>query len=152
VDDPTTKEADGFAEGNVFNLKVWDAQTGLEGKVKLEEYQKGYTKYFEKLGTSVLKVDFTKESFNVLGDAFPNPSRDKTTFTFQLARESKVRLEIYNIKGDLVKVLVDLQMPGGMHQIVWDNRSANGTKASSGIYFYRLKLNYFMQTKQLVVH
>jgi uncharacterized repeat protein (TIGR03803 family) len=151
LDDPTTKEADGFTEGNIFNLKVWNAQTGLEGKVKQEEYQKGYTKYFEKLGTSVLKVDFTKESFTVLGDAFPNPSKDKTTFSFQLAGESKVRLELYNIKGDLVKVLLDRQMPGGTHQVEWDNMLANGNSASSGIYFYRLKLNNFMKTKQLVI-
>jgi hypothetical protein len=151
VDDPITNDIDGFTEGNVFNLKVWDAQTGSEGKVKQEEYQKGYTRNFEKLGTSVLKVDFTKESFTVLGDAFPNPSKNKTTFTFQLAGESKVRLEIYNIKGDLLKVLVERQMPGGIHHIEWDNRIANGTSASSGIYFYKLKLNDFMQTKQLVI-
>jgi hypothetical protein len=151
LDDPTTNDVDGFTEGNVFDLRLWDSQTGSEGKVKQEEYQKGYSKYFEKLGTSVLKVDFTKESSNVLGDAFPNPSSDKTTFTFQLAGELKARLEIYNIKGDLVKVLVDRQMPGGTHRIEWDNRLANGTSASSGIYFYRLKLNNFSQTKQLVI-
>ena len=143
LDDPTTGEADGFKEGNVLDLKLWNGQTGSEGKVKQEEYQKGYGKCFEKLGTSVLKVDFTKESFNVLGDAFPNPSRDKTTFIFQLASESHVKFGIYDIKGNLIKLLIDQKMPGGSHRIEWDNRSANGTKASTGIYFYRLNLNDF---------
>ena len=113
--------------------------------------QKGYNKVFEKLGTSVLTADFEKESYSVLGDAFPNPSTERTTFTFQLGMESQVRLEIYNIKGDLIKVLVDQKMPGGIHEIEWDNKSGNGVNVSSGIYFYRLKLKDFIQTKHLVI-
>jgi uncharacterized protein (TIGR02145 family) len=150
-DDPTTKEIDGFTEGNTIDLKLWDTQSGIERKSKSAELQKGYFNVFEKLGTTVLSVDFAKESFNVLGDAFPNPSNDKTTFTFQLATESQVQLGIYNINGSLIKLLIGQKMPAGTHRIVWDNRAANGTKASSGIYFYRLKLNDFLRTKQLVV-
>jgi hypothetical protein len=60
-------------------------------------------------------------------------------------------LEIFNVMGDLVKVLVDLNMPEGSHVIEWDNQIGSGSKAKAGIYFYRLKLNDFSQTKQLVI-
>jgi hypothetical protein len=150
-DDPTTQEKDGFTDGDAFDLRLWDNQAGLEFKAKNTEPQKGFSNVFEKSATSVIKVDFEKESFNVLGDAFPNPSNDKTTFTFQLATESQVQLGIFNINGSLIKLLFDQKMPAGTHRIEWDNRAANGTKASSGIYFYRLKLNNFLQTKQLVI-
>jgi hypothetical protein len=81
-----------------------------------------------------------------------NPSTDNTTFTFQPGKESKVRLEIFNMEGDLIKVLVDQDMAGGMHKIDWDNRLTTGIRASTGVYIYRLKLNNFLQTKQLVIH
>jgi hypothetical protein len=151
LDDPNTQVTDGFKEGNNFELRLWDNQAGLERKAQQVELDKGYNKLFERLGTSVLAVDFEIVTYTSLGDAYPNPSTDKTTFTFQLERESKVRLEIFNIEGDMIKVLVDQNMAGGIHRIEWDNRSASGMKASSGIYFYRLKLNNFLQTKQLVI-
>jgi hypothetical protein len=56
------------------------------------------------------------------------------------------------MKGDMIKVLVDDNLSGGMHHIEWDNRAANGTNVSSGIYFYRLKVNYLIQTKHLIIH
>ena len=152
LDDPNTQVTDGFKEGNNFELRLWDNQAGLERNAQLVEVEKGYNKLFEKLGTSVLAVDFETVAKTSLGDAYPNPSTDKTTFTFQLERESKVRLEIYNIEGDLIKVLGDQNMAGGIHRIEWDNRAASGMRVSSGIYFYRLKLNNFIQTKQLVIN
>jgi hypothetical protein len=152
VDDPNTQVTDGFKEGTNFELRLWDNQAGLERKARQMVTDKGFNKTFEKLGTSVLAVDFETVTNTTLGEAYPNPSTDKTTFTFQLERESKVRLEIYNIEGDMIKVLVDRNMAGGMHEIEWDNRSASGMRTGSGVYFYRLKLDNFMQTKQLVIH
>ena len=150
-DDPTTKETDGFIAGHNFTLKLWDRQTGIESNTKDEQYEKGSGNLFERLGTSVLMADFDPMSNISFGYAYPNPSTEKTTFTFEIAEETDVRLEIFNMRGDLIKVLVDRQMPGGVHHIEWDNRSANGARASSGIYFYKLMLNNFTQTKQLVI-
>lgn len=152
LDDPTTREIDGFTEGNTFDLKLWDRQSGLESKTQNIEIKKGYNKLFEKLGTSVLMVDFETLPYTFLGDAFPNPSTVKTTFTFQLVRESKVRLEILNIMGVLIKVLVDQDMPVGIHKIEWDTRSTTGYRAKAGVYLYRLRLNNFSQTKRLVIN
>ena len=151
-DDPTTKETDGFIAGHNFTLKLWDRQTGVESNTKDEQYEKGSGNLFERLGTSVLMADFDPMSNISFGYAYPNPSTEKTTFTFEIAGETDVRFEIFNMRGDLIKVLVDRQMPGGIHHIEWDNRSANGARASSGIYFYKLMLNNFAQTKQLIIH
>jgi hypothetical protein len=150
-DDPLTPQADGFNEGGRFELRLWDNQTGSEIKTREVKIVKGYNNLFEKLGTSVLTVDFEKELLNVLGDAFPNPSSNKTTFTFQLADDCKVRLEIYNVMGELVRVLVNQNIPQGSHTIEWDNMSADGSKVKAGIYFYRLRLNDFSQIKSLVI-
>lgn len=151
LDDPTTRETDGFNEGNNFELRLYDSQAGLERKPQNVELTKGYNKLFERFGTSVLAVDFETVAYTFLGDAFPNPSTDKTTFTFQLVKESRVRLEIYNMEGDLIKVLVDQKMAGGIHKIEWNNCEASGLRASSGVYLYTLKIDNFLQTKQMVI-
>jgi hypothetical protein len=150
-DDPTTREIDGFREGNMFELRLWDTQTGLEKKTQSLEIFKGYTNRFEKLGTSIIKVDFEMISNSFLGDAYPNPSSGMTTFTFQLMSECKVNLEIFNIMGNLVNILVNEVMPAGTHKVEWDNRSASGNEVPSGVYFYRIRMDGFTQTKQLVV-
>jgi hypothetical protein len=152
LDDPTTHQADGYIEGNRFELRLWDNQAGSESKTQEVKIVKGYSNRFEKLGTSVLTVDFEDVQHSFLGDAYPNPSSGMTTFTFQLAGECKVRLEIFNVMGEVVKVLVNQTMPGGNHKVQWDNMSTEGSKIKSGIYFYKLILNDFSQTKSLVIH
>lgn len=151
LDDQDTPERDGFSEGGHLDLRLWDNQMGSERKASNVEIIKGYSNRFEKLGTSVLAVDFEILTENILGNAYPNPSAGTTTFTFHLTDESKVRLEILNVMGKLVKVIVDRNMPEGSHTVQWDNMSAEGSKAKAGIYFYRLRLNDFSQTKQLVI-
>jgi hypothetical protein len=150
-DDPTTEEIDGFREGRNLELRLWDYQAGLEKTAQKMVFFKGYNKLFEKQGTTVLAADFETMASTFLGDAFPNPSKDKTTFTFQLDNELQVRLEIYDIAGNLINILVDKRMPGGMHVIEWDNCNAAGNRASAGVYFYRFKLDNYLQTKKLVI-
>jgi flagellar hook assembly protein FlgD len=52
-----------------------------------------------------------------------------------------VTLEIYNIKGQLVKTLVNEVLPAGEHSIIWDGRDSSGNRVSSGIYLYKLNVN-----------
>jgi Secretion system C-terminal sorting domain len=151
-DDPTTKETDGFIEGHPIGLRVWDKQTGLAIKSQSISAEKGYDKYFVKNGTVVLTAYFDKTTNSFLGNAFPNPSNDETTFIFNLNVESRVRLEIYNSLGNLINILVDEELPEGRHQVEWDNISATGHKLSSGMYFYRLSADGFSVTKSLVIH
>jgi hypothetical protein len=152
LDDPITEMKDGFTEGNMFELKLWNSETGMERKTLNIETAKGYNKTYEKLGTTVIKVDFEGVPESFLGDAYPNPSTDRTMFTFQLAAEGRVRLEIYNVMGNLVRILVNETMSGGIHEIRWDNQTGSGNKAKAGIYFYRLRLNDLSQVKQFVIH
>jgi hypothetical protein len=151
LDDPTTPQADGFTEGNPFELRLWDNQAGTEGKTKKVDIAKGYGNIFEKLGTSVLTADFETMPGSILGDAFPNPSIDLTTFTFRLAGETRVRLEIVNTMGNVIRILVDQTMPEGSHKIEWDNCSEDGNKVGAGVYFYRLRINNILLTKKLVI-
>ncbi len=62
-----------------------------------------------------------------------------------------MRLEIYNIKGQLVKTLVNGEMPAGMHSAVWDGRDSKDRAVASGVYFYRISSPQGTQTKRMLL-
>ena len=72
---------------------------------------------------------------------YPNPFNPTTTINYSLKENTKVSLNIYNIKGQLVKTLVNEVLPAGEHSIIWDGSDSNGNQVSSGIYFYKLNVN-----------
>jgi len=69
---------------------------------------------------------------------YPNPFNPSTTITFSLPKQMKAKLKVYNLKGQLVKELVNGTIPKGRHKVVWDGKNAQGKSAASGIYFIRL--------------
>lgn len=81
---------------------------------------------------------------------YPNPFNPVTTIKFGLPVTSQVRLEVFNILGERVSLLIDEVKNAGYHQVEWDSR-----RVASGIYFYRITMksssNTFVQTKKLVL-
>ena len=89
---------------------------------------------------------------NSLAPNYPNPFNPTTTIEFTLRERSSVRLSIYNVAGQLVRTLVDDERaPGVVHAIAWDGRSNAGQQVASGVYFYRLVANQFVQTRKMVL-
>jgi len=69
---------------------------------------------------------------------YPNPFNPTTTISYELPRQSLVRLEIFNPRGQLVRTLLDGTAPSGRNPVVWDGRDSRGTSLPSGVYYYRL--------------
>ncbi|MGC9361426.1 MAG: FlgD immunoglobulin-like domain containing protein [Candidatus Syntrophosphaera sp.] len=69
----------------------------------------------------------------------PNPFNPSTTISYQLPASGPVRLDIYNVRGQLVKTLVEGLKSSGAHQIVWDGKDRHGNSVSSGVYLIRLR-------------
>jgi len=68
----------------------------------------------------------------------PNPFNPMTTISYELTTESHVRLTIYNVRGELVKTLMDETQLAGRHSLYWDGRDNRGVEVASGVYFLRL--------------
>ena len=88
---------------------------------------------------SVINDEIIPESTNILYQNYPNPFNPETNINFQLEKEGKIELNIYNIKGQLVKTLVNDIISEGNHYVIWNGMDKNGNAVSSGIYLYRLK-------------
>lgn len=69
---------------------------------------------------------------------YPNPFNPSTTIRFDLFERSPVKIQIYNILGQLIRVLLEGVIPPGSHFAVWDGKNGRGLSVGSGVYFYRL--------------
>jgi hypothetical protein len=69
---------------------------------------------------------------------YPNPFNDFTTIQYKLTEPGKVGLEIYNLKGQRVKSLINELKSEGKHTYIWNGKDDNGKAVSAGIYFSRL--------------
>ncbi len=87
-----------------------------------------------------------------LGQNYPNPFNANTTIKYHLPKASEVTLEIFNLRGQLVKTLEEgkNQAPGE-YTTSWNGTNQRGEKVSSGIYFYRLKTGDFNEIKKMVL-
>jgi hypothetical protein len=77
---------------------------------------------------------------------YPNPFNPTSTIRYALPLDAKVSLKLYDVLGREVLSLVEDNMPAGYHETIVD-----GSKLSSGIYFYRLDAGSFTQVRKLVV-
>jgi hypothetical protein len=81
----------------------------------------------------------TRPEAYALNDNYPNPFNPETTIKYQLPDAGQVRLEVYNMLGQVVKTLVDNQFQNaGRYTLQWDATNNNGQPLSSGVYFYRI--------------
>ena len=67
---------------------------------------------------------------------YPNPFNPQTTAFLNLKNDSKVTLNVYNIKGEKIRTLVSETLNAGEHRVVWNGTDDNNSNVSSGIYFF----------------
>ncbi len=81
----------------------------------------------------------------------PNPFNPSTIIGFSLANDSKVNLEVFNIKGQRVRTLMNKPLPAMDYNIEWNGRDDNNKTVSSGIYFYRLRTDSYNETRKMIL-
>jgi len=84
-----------------------------------------------------------------LGANYPNPFNPETLIPFALDAEGPVKLAVYNLSGQLVRVLVDQRLPSGQHLVRWDGFTDAGDKVGSGVYLYRLEAGGQVQSRRM---
>ena len=86
-----------------------------------------------------------------LGQNYPNPFNPGTVIPYELAADGYVRLEVFNLLGQRVAVLVDGEMGAGRYAAEWDARDASGQGVAAGVYVYRLTVGGGVATRRMTL-
>ena len=83
----------------------------------------------------------------------PNPFNASTVISFQIPANmaGPTRLVIYNLTGQIVRVLTDGYLAAGAHVLAWDGRDGSGQEMASGVYIYRLEGTSFAITRRMML-
>lgn len=86
-----------------------------------------------------------------LAQNYPNPFNPETVIEFTVPRTANVRLEIFNVLGQRVRLLTDSRYTAGRHSIIWNGTSDLGQESGSGIYLYRLSVGEEVVSKKMML-
>ena len=82
---------------------------------------------------------------------YPNPFRQQTTLEYTLPEAGEVTLEVYDILGRRVRVLVSERQQPGVHRVQWDGRNSAGQPVASGLYIGRLAVDGQSKTRKMTL-
>ena len=80
---------------------------------------------------------------------YPNPFNNDTAIRYYVVKPSNIRLSIFNLLGQKVRILVDEALSPGWYSVKWDGYNDSGTKLISGMYLVRMKANTQVYTKTI---
>ena len=115
-----------------------------EGKYLYRLKQMDYSGQFSY--SQVVEVDVRMLNNYSLEQNYPNPFNPTTTIGYVLQEKSNAKLTLLNSLGEEIAVLVNGEQDKGYHKIEFD-----GTRLSSGVYFYQLKAGTFIDTKKMIL-
>jgi hypothetical protein len=88
---------------------------------------------------------------NALYQNSPNPFGATTTIAFDLENEADVSICIYDVKGRLVRTLLDGRRGADHHTVDWEGLDNRGNPVAGGVYFYRITAGPFVQVKKMIM-
>jgi hypothetical protein len=88
---------------------------------------------------------------NHLSAAVPNPFNPSTTIRYSTEKGGNAELTVYDVAGRQIRTLVSGFVPEGNHEVTWNGQDDRGMPASSGVYFYRLRTDGFVETRKMVL-
>jgi hypothetical protein len=82
---------------------------------------------------------------------YPNPFNPVTKINYRLAKRTEVRLGIYNIKGQIIKLLVDMKQNPGKYSVIWNGKDGQGRPVASGIYLLKIKADAYSKVRKMML-
>ncbi len=82
---------------------------------------------------------------------YPNPFNPSTEIAFRLPEKSYVTISVYNMLGQHVKTLVESDLSAGVHTTTWDATNKYNSRVASGIYFYKMETEKFVEMKKMML-
>ena len=124
-----------------------DTQWQYEDLINGEDYIAGVSAVYDDGESEIIQYPFTYTGVGAddvvnmtttLRGNYPNPFNPVTNIAFSLSEPGHVTLEVYNVKGEKVRTLVDKVLAANNHIVTWNGKNDNNKSVSSGVYFYKM--------------
>jgi hypothetical protein len=155
-DDKTTENViDGASEGEPLSLTVWSVEQQSERPLALSTISDAVTgttsssplRYrTNAVWTAQAEQGAEMPQAFTLSQNYPNPFNPSSTIRYGLPQDAMTTLEVFNILGQRVAVLVNEEQQAGYHEVTFQNQGLG-----SGIYFYRLTAGKFSETRKMTL-
>ena len=86
-----------------------------------------------------------------LANNYPNPFNPTTTISYSIPKADRVTLQIFNVLGQRVRTLVNIEQAAGRYQVQWNGKDEMGNAVGSGVYFYQLNTSRQVTVKKMVL-
>jgi uncharacterized protein (DUF608 family) len=87
----------------------------------------------------------------ILEQNYPNPFNPSTNIRFILEQPSRIAIEVFNLKGQKVRTLVNGNYDSGEFIVNWNGRNDDNRDEASGVYFYRMSSGSSSQMKKMIL-
>ena len=95
--------------------------------------------------TGIENISFSPTKSNLFQN-YPNPFNPITTIRYSLSYSSNVTIKVFDVLGNEIETLVNEEKPAGNYSVEF-----NGTRLSSGIYFYKIQFGFFNQIRKMIL-
>jgi PKD repeat protein len=99
--------------------------------------------------SEVSDVPTLPRSFS-LSQNHPNPFNPNTRIDYALPDGASVKLTVYNILGQMVRILVDGYQEAGFRYVDWDGADQSGREVASGVYFYKFEAGSYREIRKML--
>jgi len=145
-------------EDNIGNVPA-NVTTYLDENLPTSTYTYYVTAVYsdgESEPSNTVEVEITGANDNTvkitsLNGNYPNPFNPVTFINFSLTTAEKVKIDIYNLRGQKVRTLVNDIYEQGNHSIEWNGQDDNSTDVSSGVYFCKMTTDRYTSTKKMLL-
>jgi len=145
----------GFISGNSISAWLWSNQSNLEYETNITfkvgngSFGSGIFSRVSIEGTNLVSVSNTGTSvpktFSI-SQNYPNPFNPSTKIQYEVPEKSIVSLKVYDVLGNEIITLVNKETLSGRYEVEF-----NATNLPSGVYFYRIQANNFVETKKMIL-
>lgn len=155
IDMIVIKNAGGHDDYQIVNNDQITFQNATASDVMYVKKKDGTTDVYKLSEVNLISFDGITGIADIIPNLFklenyPNPFELKTTIAFALEKSGRVELSIFDLNGIIIKSLVNDNYEAGKYRIEWDGTNSESSKVSAGIYFYQLKVQNIVTTKQMI--
>ncbi|MEW6686880.1 MAG: FlgD immunoglobulin-like domain containing protein [Candidatus Edwardsbacteria bacterium] len=130
--------------GRVTNSNIWIVVGDTSFAVAGDHYS------LPPQGVSEITDDYLPEMFDIF-EPYPNPCYNSCHIRYELSKRAQVKLAVYNVLGQRVKMLVNGLQQRGNHRFNWDCYNESGQPIASSIYFCCLMAGNFVKIKKIML-